>query len=135
MSIRQERIQELIQTHLSMLFMMEVTDPALQGLTVTQVRVDREIEYADIYIHALGEDEREPEVMAGLERANGFLRRQLAGRLSLRKVPVLHFHWDERLAAADHMEQILDALKAEREAASPNISTDNPKGDHPAEDV
>lgn len=113
MTIKQERIQELIHTHLSSLLLTEVTDPALQGVTVTEVRVDREIEYAEIYVNALGDDSRQPEVMAGLKRANGFLRRELAHRLSIRKMPVLRFHWDEQLAVGDHMEALLDAIKAE----------------------
>lgn len=111
MSIRQERIQELIHNHLSSLLLMDVTDPALQGLTVTRVRIDREIEYADIFVHALGDDSREKDVMQGLKRANGFLRRELSHRLSIRNMPVLHFHWDHSLAEADHIERLLDSLQ------------------------
>ena len=78
MTIKQERIQELIRTHLSDLLLTTVTDPALQGVTVTDVAVNREIEHADIYVHALGDDSREEAVMQGLERAAGFLRSNLA---------------------------------------------------------
>ena len=111
MTIRQERIQDLIRSHLSDILLIEATDPAIQGITITDVRVDREIEYADIFVHALGADNREKDVMQGLERASGFLRHNLAKRLHIRKMPVLHFHWDRTLAAADHMEALLDQLK------------------------
>ena len=114
MSIRQERIRELIRNHLSLLLMTEVTDPALQGVTITDVKVDREIVLADVYVHALGEDEREKEVLEGLKRANGFLRRGLANSLDIKNTPSLAFHWDRSLARADHIESILDALKVER---------------------
>jgi ribosome-binding factor A len=107
MTIKQERAAQLIHTILSELLMTEVTDPALMGVTITDVRVDREIEYADIYVHAL--DDRN-EVMAGLERANGFLRRELAVRTRFRKTPVLHFHWDVAVEHGERIDQLLDSL-------------------------
>ncbi|MFP4323494.1 MAG: 30S ribosome-binding factor RbfA [Anaerolineales bacterium] len=110
MTIRQERIRELIREHLSTLFLTDISDPALIGLTVTDVRVDREIEYADVYVHALGEDERREDVMAGLHRARGFIRTRLAKGLRIRHTPELHFHWDDVLENADHMERLLDSL-------------------------
>ncbi|MCL4878456.1 MAG: 30S ribosome-binding factor RbfA [Anaerolineae bacterium] len=119
MTIKQERVQELIQERLSTLLLMEITDPALQDVTITDVRVDREIEYADIYVNALGDESREDEVMKGLERAKGFMRKHLAATLRLRRTPQLHFHWDHQLAAASHIEELLDSLKKERESQPP----------------
>lgn len=87
--------------------MTEVTDPALLGVTVTEVTVDREIEYADVYVHSL--DDRD-EVMAGLQRANGFLRRELAVRTRFRKTPVLHFHWDVALEHGERIDELLASL-------------------------
>jgi ribosome-binding factor A len=85
-------------------------DPRLQGLTITGVRIDRELQYADIYVNALGDDSREEEIMAALERASGFMRRDLAQKLSLRTVPQLHFHWDPTLAHAERISELLDNL-------------------------
>ena len=118
MSIRQERIKELIHERLSYLLQNEVTDPALHNVTVTDVKIDQEIQYADVYVNALGDEKREKEVMAGLKRAAGYLRREVAARLRIRHMPVLHFHWDRNLAAAEEIEQLLDTLKKE-EAAKP----------------
>lgn len=118
MTIKQERIQELIHSHLSSLLMFDVTDPALQGVTVTEVSVDREIQYADVYVNALGDESREEDVMKGLERAKGFLRREVASRLRIRHMPVLHFHWDKTLAAAEEINALLDQIKQENENKS-----------------
>jgi ribosome-binding factor A len=132
MTIRQERIRELIHSRLSYLFQNEVTDPALQGVTVTDVKIDREIQYADVYVHALGEDSREKDVLRGLERAVGFLRREVANSLSIRHTPQLHFHWDSTLAAADHIESLLDEIRKE-EGASDALpqSEDHPQNPSP----
>lgn len=110
-SVRQQRTAEQIRTTLSQLLLLEMKDPRLQGVTVTRVTIDRELQYADIYVHALAEDEREPEVMDALQKASGFLRRELGKTLRLRLVPNLHFHWDPSLAHADHINQLLDDLE------------------------
>ncbi|MBX3064264.1 MAG: 30S ribosome-binding factor RbfA [Anaerolineae bacterium] len=113
MTIKQERMTERIREILSSLLLMEVSDPALGGVTITEVELDRELEYARVYVNALGDEARQPEVMAGLKRANGFLRRELGKRLRLRRVPQLHFQWDVTLSRAEAMEVKLDQIRAE----------------------
>ena len=108
--IRQKRTAEQIRTILGELVLREMRDPRLQDLTFTEVKLDRELQYADIYVNALGDDAREKEVMDALEGAKGYLRRELAGRLRTRTVPQLHFHWDPTLAHAEHIGQVLDGL-------------------------
>lgn len=115
MTIKSDRVAELIMTHLSQLLLTEVRDPRLEGVTITEVVLDREIEHAEIYVNALGGDDRRSEIMQGLNKANGFLRRSLASRLRLRRMPQLHFKWDLALQHAIHMETVLDELKKERE--------------------
>ncbi len=110
MTLKQERMADRIREILSELLLFEVSDPALQGLTVTEVVIDRELEYANVYVNALGEEERAESVMAGLRRAHGFLRRELASRVRLRRAPELRFHWDETLSRAAHIEALLDSL-------------------------
>lgn len=108
--IRQERTAGQIRTILSQLLLRESRDPRLQGLTITEVKIDRELQYADIYVNALGDESREEEVMAALKGATGYFRRELASRLTLRTVPKLHFHWDPTLARAEQISQLLDSL-------------------------
>lgn len=110
MTLKQERMAERIREILSGLLLLEVTDPALQGVTVTEVTLDQELEYATVYVNALGEEERRDEVMAGLKRANGFLRREVGKRVRLRRTPALNFQWDISLSRAEAIEQALDRL-------------------------
>lgn len=109
--IRQQRTAEQLRVVLSELFLRELSDPRLHGITVTELKIDRELEHADIYVSALGDESREPDVMAALGSAEGFLRRELASRIRLRKVPQLHFHWDPSLAHMQEVESILDNLE------------------------
>jgi ribosome-binding factor A len=120
--IRQERTAEEIRMILSDLLRRDVSDPRLMDLTVTRVLIDRELQHANIYVNALGDETRQKEVMKALDRAGGYFRYELAQRMSLRIVPELHFHWDPTLAYAEEVDQILDGLDipAEDENSSEN---------------
>jgi ribosome-binding factor A len=108
--IRQQRTAEQIQVILSELIVREMNDPRLQDLTITEVTIDRELQYADVYVHALGDETKRQEVMQALEKASGFFRHELAQRVSLRTTPQLQFRWDPTLAHAETVNRILDGL-------------------------
>ncbi len=108
--IRQKRVAEQIRSVLSELLLREVRDPRIANITIMEAQVDRELQFADIYVHALGDDSRQDEALAGLNNAAGYLRSQLARRLKLRAIPRLHFHWDPTAAQADRVYAILDEL-------------------------
>ncbi|MEJ2746349.1 MAG: 30S ribosome-binding factor RbfA [Anaerolineae bacterium] len=108
--IRQQRTADQIHMILSELMLRHLNDPRLLDLTVTEVTIDRELQYADVYVQALGDETRQDDVMAALENAAGFFRRELASRMRLRTTPQLHFHWDPRLAHAEEIDKILGEL-------------------------
>lgn len=110
MSIKQDRMGERIRTILSELLLREVSDPRLQNVTVTEVKLDPELVFADIYVNALGDEDRQGEVMQGLKSANGFLRREVGKRVRLRVTPELHFHWDYTLERGERMNQLISGL-------------------------
>ena len=110
MSIKQGRVGERIQTILSELLRKEVSDPRLYNVTVTEVNLDPELMFADVYVNALGDESRQEQVMKGLKSATGFLRREVGKRVQLRNTPELHFHWDETLERGENMNQLLAKL-------------------------
>ena len=105
--IRLQRIADRIRQELSELLIREINDPRLQQIYVTDVKVDRELVYADVYVSAVEGTSRSADVLAGLESAAGFLRRALASRVELRAFPRLRFHWDMTPENADHIEKVL----------------------------
>ena len=94
-----------------MLVMGEISDPRLVGVSVTDVNVDREFAYANIFVSAVEGHVRAEEILQGLESARGYLRKQLSARVELRTFPQLRFHWDPTLERADRIEQLLDTIK------------------------
>lgn len=113
--IRLQRIADRIRQELSELLIREISDPRLQLIYVTDVKVDRELAFADIFVSAVEGGERREEVLAGLESASGFIRRALANRVELRSFPRLRFHWDPTPENADHIEQVLAELRKKNE--------------------
>ncbi len=89
----------------------ELNDPRLKLIYVTDVKVDRELAYADVYVSAVEGTARSAEVLDGLESASGFIRRILAGRVELRVFPRLRFHWDPTPENADRVEKVLAELR------------------------
>jgi ribosome-binding factor A len=109
--IRLQRIADRIRQELSEVLIREINDPRLQQIYVTDVKVDRELAFADIYVSAVEGVSRSADVLAGLESASGFLRRTLAARVELRAFPRLRFHWDMTPENADQIEQKLAELR------------------------
>ncbi len=111
---RLQRIADRIRQELSEMLIREISDPRLKQIYVTDVKVDRELAYADIYVSAVEGVSRSEEVLAGLESASGFIRRTLASRVELRTFPRLRFHWDMTPENADHIEKVLAELRKKK---------------------
>jgi len=92
----------------------EMNDPRLKQIFVTDVKLDRELAFADVYVSALEGASRSAEILAGLEAASGFFRRALASRVELRAFPKLRFHWDPTPEHADHIEKILAGIRGKK---------------------
>lgn len=96
----------------------DLSDPRLHQVFVTDVRVDRELSYADVFVSALEGATRSVEVLAGLESAGGFIRRELSRRVELRSFPRLRFHWDPTPENADRIERKLAEIRNKSSAKS-----------------
>jgi ribosome-binding factor A len=113
---RQKRIADVVQRELSDIVHRRVKDPRLEGVTITGTRISPDYQYADVYFYRLGGDpEQLQEAKQGLESANGFIRRELGARLTIRHTPALRFHLDESIDYGDHIETLFAQLRQERE--------------------
>jgi ribosome-binding factor A len=117
--VRIQRISDRMQQDFSeMLVGNRIHDPRLSGIFVTDVTVDRELSYADIYVSAIEGSVRSKEVLKGLESASGFIRRELSAQIKLRVFPKLRFHWDVTPENADKIERILADIRNDQKPAS-----------------
>ena len=111
--VRLQRISDRIKRELSEMLIFELSDPRIKGIYITDVNIDRELAYANIYISALEGSTRAKEALAGFNNASGYIRRHLAGRVKLRSFPQLRFHWDPTPEQAAHIEGILAEIREE----------------------
>ena len=107
---RIEKIEERIFEELSTILLMEVSDPRLETVSITKVKVDRELAFANIYVSSLEGSESSEEILEGLKHAGGFLRRELAHRIDIRHTPRLRFYWDPSPEHADRIDQLIASL-------------------------
>jgi ribosome-binding factor A len=119
MAHKQARVAGRIRKILSTLLVREIADPRLHGVTITNVEIDAELMYARVFVNALGEEEREAEVLAALEHAKGFLRREVAQRVGLRRAPTLTFRWDATLERSERILSLLSTLDIPEDDAEP----------------
>jgi ribosome-binding factor A len=112
---RAKRVADRIHEELAEIVQREVSDPRLVGITVTSVEVDRELAYATIYVTSFLSDNPQEEVLAGLESAQGFLRRHLARRIQVRSFPQLRFRWDDSQIQAERIDELLNQIHTEDE--------------------
>jgi ribosome-binding factor A len=110
---RLQKINERFREELSEMLIREISDPRLTGISITEVQVDRELAYANIYVSALEGVERSEEVLQALKHAQGFLRRELSRRVELRTFPRLRFHWDATFERAEKIERLIASLHSE----------------------
>jgi ribosome-binding factor A len=108
--MRSARIAERIREELSEMLVQEISDPRLEGVSITDVTVDREMAYAEIYFSALEGSQRSEEILEGFMHAQGYLRRELSQRIELRVFPRLRFHWDPTFERAEHIEKLIASL-------------------------
>lgn len=117
---RRRRISRQVMEELSKMLIFDLSDPRVANTSVTQVRVDRELAYANIFVTSFLGSENKEEILEGFNAAKGYIRRQLAQRIQLRSFPQLRFHWDPAPEHADRMDRLFAQLREEREHKEEN---------------
>src|SRR5512136_484950 len=113
MSRRTERLNHLIRQEITDLLQREAKDPRLSVMvSVTRVSVPADMHFAKVFVSVLGTEEEKKGLLAGLHAASGFLRRELASRLSLRYTPDLSFVYDDTMEQAGKVIQLIDQVNS-----------------------
>lgn len=105
---RARRIAEQIQRELSDIIRLELKDPRVGMVTITDVEVSHDHAHAKVFFTLLGDAQKIKETAAGLQHAAGFLRSELAHRIKLRTVPQLQFKYDESIERGVRLSRLID---------------------------
>ena len=107
---RQIQVAEEIQQIISVLLQRELKDPGIGFVSITQVDVTQDLKYARVHVSVMGSEEEKRDTMAA-ERARGFIRREIASRMSIRSVPEIQFRLDRGMEYSDRINRLLNELK------------------------
>jgi ribosome-binding factor A len=109
---RADRVGDLLVELISELLRKEIRDPRINAVTVTCVKVSKDLRHARVYFNLLGRSEDRKTVSAGLKSATGFIRSKVAKQLNLRFVPTLEFFYDESEDEAQRIDDLLNQVKS-----------------------
>lgn len=109
MSQRMQRLADQIQREIAGLIRSELKDPRLGMVTISAVKVSKDMGYAEIYVTVLGKelDVDYAPSLAVLNNAAGFLRGALGKSLQVRMIPRLRFHYDEVVVRGNRMAELI----------------------------
>jgi ribosome-binding factor A len=119
---RQERVSERIHHEISDLLQNEIRDPRLAYVTVTDVAITPDLALATVFVSALGDREAQDNALAALERASGYIRRELAQRLRMRVTPTVRFVPDESWERGARVDALLDSLHSSTSDDDDNLA-------------
>ena len=113
--VRQRKVADQIRVELSDLVMRGIKDPRLGFVTITEVRMSRDLGYARVFVSVLGGADAQDGALLALRRAGRYIRGEIGRRVRLRHVPELRFEIDRTLENSARIDQLL---------------RDNPPGDN-----
>ncbi len=105
---RLRRIADQIQRELSEIIRLELKDPRVGMITLTDVEVSVDLAHAKVFFTLLGDEQALSQAQSGLNRAAGFLRSALARRINTHNVPELHFVHDSSVERGARLSQLID---------------------------
>ena len=114
-SHRQEKLGEQIAEDISDLIRTRVKDPRIGFVSVTRVEVSGDLRHAKVYVSVMGSSEERKETMQGLNKATGFLRHELASRLTLRYMPEIAFKLDNSIEEGSRVLELINKVSREDE--------------------
>jgi bifunctional oligoribonuclease and PAP phosphatase NrnA len=111
---RMKRVNEACKEALGEILQGGMKDPRLGFVTVTEVEVSPDLKQAKVWVSILGDEEEVEESLRALEKAKGFLRRELGKRVRLRYTPELKINLDHGAEISEKVQDILHDLAEER---------------------
>jgi ribosome-binding factor A len=125
---RDGHLEETLRRIIASALHLEVEDPRVGYVTVSEVRLNRDRTVAQVFYTVLGDEEERRTSLEGLKRCRGYLRQIIGDQIRMRAVPELRFTYDESLDRSFRVEETLNRIAAEREEREQPDDTDQNEG-------
>ena len=108
MNTRIFKVQDLLHKEVAFLLLKEIQNPLIKSITISGVKVSKDLKYSEIYFTSLNKDYEKIEIE--LNKASGFIRNELSKRLHLKRLPSLKFTYDKTAESSQKIEDIIKNL-------------------------
>jgi len=122
---RRDRVAEQIRREVAELIRTELKDPRVGMVSITDVEVTADYSHAKVFFSTLAGSEHVPAVLTGLQKAAGFLRRELGKRISIHMTPQLHFVFDQSLERGADLSKLIQEAVAISQASDPGSESES----------
>jgi len=108
MSNRLFKVQDLLHKEIAMLLHTSVQNPEIKSVTISGVRVSKDLKYSEIYFTTLQKNYKKVEL--DLNKASSFIRSQLAKKIHLKRLPSLKFIYDLTAENSQKIEKLIKSF-------------------------
>jgi ribosome-binding factor A len=108
---RSERVAGTVRRELARLIQLELKDPEVGFVGLSDVEVTRDLAHARVFVTVFDPDKAAKSIEA-LNKAAGFLRRRLGQEMRIRTVPELHFEHDASVETGQRIDDLIEAALA-----------------------
>ena len=112
MSVKIDRLNNMFVEEISKIIHEEIKDKDIGFVTITDARITNDLSFAKVYITAL--DDNREKVLNALNKASSFIRTLLCDRVKIRKMPEIHFVYDESIEYGKKIEDIIERINSEK---------------------
>ena len=104
---RAGRLRDYLLREISELVRSKIRDPRIGDITITDVDVSLDGSFARVFFTRLGQDHDKTQIEETLNKAQGFIRSQIAKHLHMRVTPNIAFKYDDTLEQGDRISRLL----------------------------
>lgn len=120
MSKRTEMVASSLQRAISKIVQNEIKDPRLGMVTITTVKVSRDLKNATVYASALGNENEVKTSMKTLKKSLGFIKNRIKNYMKIRYIPDINIVLDDTARNAQRMETIIKEFHSEDDPVDPD---------------
>ena len=113
MSIKIDRLNNTFVEQISQILRTEIKDERIHFVTVTAVKITNDLSFAKVYVTILDDKEKDS-MLKLLNKASNFIERELSHRIEIRKMPNITFVYDDSIAYALNIENIIESTHNEQ---------------------
>jgi ribosome-binding factor A len=113
---RQDQLSEVISRELSDLLRTRLKDPRVGFASITAVDLSADLRHAKVFVSVMGDEQEQRATLAALHHASGYLRHELAQRLTVRYTPDISFRLDQSIAHGAHLLDLINQVSAPQPA-------------------